>query len=560
MDDMVVNPRCADAVTSNFRFVIKPELYRSYEDKDIFGDAIDPETPADGYVFAVRGAVVDVRLYDHVVVDAKTALEVLVGDQKEKNIVEVVSYLGSNRVRCIAMGSTDSFGPGVKIVNTGQNISVPVGDGTLGRIMNVLGQPSDGRGEIVTKERWSIHRKPPSIDEIRSAEYVLEIGVKVIDLLCPYPKGGKVGLFGGAGVGKTVVIMELISNVAVHHGGYSVFAGVGERTREGTDLFYEMVDAGVISFDPEKKSKAALVYGQMNEPPGARMRVALSALTVAEYFRDVDGQDVLLFIDNIFRFSQAGSEVSSLLGNIPSAVGYQPTLATEMGELQERIVSTKNGSITSIQAVYVPADDITDPAPAATFEHLNATTVLSRKITYLGIYPAVDPIDSTSTILEPEIVGYDHYDTAKSADALLWKYEGLKDIIAILGTDELSEDDKLQVDRALKMQRFFSQPFHVAAKFTGVPGTYVPLKETIRTAKMIISGELDHIPIEAFYFCSGYDSIIKKSEFIALKFRDDSEISEEDKKKVEAEKFYHLPPGLEFGGDCHICGKNHENK
>lgn len=427
-------------------------------------------------------------------------------DDREGNLVlEVAQHLGENTVRCIAMDSTDGLVRGMQAVDTGQQITMPVGREALGRIMNVIGDPVDEMGAINTKERWPIHRSAPSFDEQESTVEALETGIKVIDLLAPYSKGGKIGLFGGAGVGKTVLIMELIHNIAVEHGGFSVFGGVGERTREGNDLWMEMKESGVID-------KACLVYGQMNEPPGARARVALSALTVAEYFRDQEGQDVLLFIDNIFRFTQAGSEVSALLGRIPSAVGYQPTLSTEMGELQERITSTKKGSITSVQAVYVPADDLTDPAPATTFAHLDATTVLSRQIAELGIYPAVDPLDSTSRILDPLVLGAEHYQVAREVQRILQKYKDLQDIIAILGMEELSEEDKMVVARARKIQRFLSQPFFVAEAFTGAPGKYVPLKDTIRGFKEVVEGKHDDLPEQAFYLVGGIEEAIEKAE------------------------------------------------
>jgi F-type H+-transporting ATPase subunit beta len=427
-------------------------------------------------------------------------------DAREGNLVlEVAQHLGENTVRCIAMDSTDGLVRGMLAVDTGQQITMPVGREALGRIMNVIGDPVDEMGPVNTKERWPIHRSAPAFDEQESTVEALETGIKVIDLLAPYSKGGKIGLFGGAGVGKTVLIMELIHNIAVEHGGFSVFGGVGERTREGNDLWMEMKESGVID-------KACLVYGQMNEPPGARARVALSALTVAEYFRDQEGQDVLLFIDNIFRFTQAGSEVSALLGRIPSAVGYQPTLSTEMGELQERITSTKKGSITSVQAVYVPADDLTDPAPATTFAHLDATTVLSRQIAELGIYPAVDPLDSTSRILDPLVLGAEHYQVAREVQRILQKYKDLQDIIAILGMEELSEEDKMVVARARKIQRFLSQPFFVAEAFTGAPGKYVPLKDTIRGFKEVVDGKHDDLPEQAFYLVGGIEEAIEKAE------------------------------------------------
>ncbi len=423
-------------------------------------------------------------------------------------ITEVEQHLGENRVRTVAMQPTDGLIRGVQAVDTGEPISMPVGDGTLGRILNVVGLPVDEEGEVKTEDRWPIHRKAPRFDEQNTDTEMLETGIKVIDLLEPYSKGGKTGLFGGAGVGKTVLIMELIHNVALEHGGYSVFGGVGERTREGNDLYFEMKESGVLE-------KTSLVYGQMTEPPGARLRVGLSALTVAEYFRDVQNQDVLLFIDNIFRFTQAGSEVSALLGRMPSAVGYQPTLATEMGELQERITSTQNGSITSVQAIYVPADDYTDPAPATTFAHLDATTNLSRQISELGIYPAVDPLASTSRILDPGILGTEHYNVARSVQGILQRYKDLQDIIAILGIDELSEEDRITVNRARKIQRFLSQPFHVAEQFTGIPGKYVRLEDTIRSFKDLVAGKYDHLPEQAFYLVGSIEEAVEKAEKMA---------------------------------------------
>lgn len=477
-----------------------------------------PDTDPVGFVVAVQGAVVDVFINEETQVSMLDALEIRRPDLDRRFVMEINSYLGENVWRCISMEETDGLAYEDPVDWLGGPISVPVGEGTLGRIMNVLGDPVDGRGPVQCEQRWQIHRDPPLAEMMTAETEVFEIGVKIIDLLVPYSKGGKVGLFGGAGVGKTVVIMELINNVAVHHGGYSVFAGVGERTREGTELYFEMLDAGVISLDPEKKSKAALVYGQMNEPPGARLRVALSALTVAEYFRDVDGQDVLLFVDNIFRFSQAGSEVSALLGNIPSAVGYQPGLMSEMGQLQERIMTTKRGSITSVQAIYVPADDITDPAPATTFEHLDATTVLSRKITQIGIYPAVDPLDSSSANLSVEIVGKLHYETAKQTRTILQTYNQLSDIIAILGMDELSPEDKITVLRARKAQRLFSQPFHVAFNFTGKQGVYVSMKDTVEMFHQLVTGKLDDVPEEACYFVGGLESLHEAAEKMAAQF------------------------------------------
>jgi F-type H+-transporting ATPase subunit beta len=430
-------------------------------------------------------------------------------------VTEVAQHLGENRVRCISMKATDGMVRGMAAVDTGAPISVPVGKETLGRILNVIGEPVDERGPVNSKERWPIHREPPSYEEQSTKVEMFETGIKVIDLLEPYNKGGKTGLFGGAGVGKTVIIMELINNVAMHHGGYSVFAGVGERTREGNDLYLEMSESGVITPGDTSKSKAALIYGQMTEPPGARLRVGLTGLTVAEYFRDTEGKDVLLFVDNIFRFTQAGSEVSALLGRMPSAVGYQPNLATEMGELQERITSTKKGSITSVQAIYVPADDLTDPAPAAAFAHLDATTVLSRQISEMGIYPAVDPLASTSTILSPRIVGEEHYKCARDVQAVLQKYKDLQDIIAILGIDELSEDDKLIVSRARKVQRFLSQPFFVAAQFTGLEGRYVKVADTIKGFREIVDGKCDDMPEQAFYMVGTIEEAREKAEQMA---------------------------------------------
>jgi len=432
-------------------------------------------------------------------------LEIDVMGEKKTLVSEVQQHLGGNRVRAVALASTDGIRRGQKIVDTGAPITVPVGEETLGRIFNLLGEPVDNKGPVKAKERRSIHQEPPRFDQLEPKAEIFETGIKVIDLLAPYIKGGKTGLFGGAGVGKTVVIMELINNVAQQHGGYSVFAGVGERTREGNDLWLEMQQSGVIS-------KACLVYGQMNEPPGARLRVGLSALTMCEYFRDMSGRDVLLFIDNIFRFSQAGSEVSALLGRMPSAVGYQPTLATEMGQLQERITSTKNGSITSVQAIYVPADDLTDPAPATAFIHLDAQTVLSRQIAEKGIYPAVDPLDSTSRLLAPELVGEEHYTVAMEVKRILQRYKDLQDIIAILGMDELSEEDKLLVQRARKIERFLSQPFFVAEQFTGFKGKYVKLEDTIKSFKGLINGEYDNLPEQAFYMVGTIDEAVEKAK------------------------------------------------
>ena len=456
-----------------------------------------------GKVVQIVGAVVDIRFEKDSLPDLLNAIEI--DNKGEKLVVEVAQHIGDDIVRCIAMGSTDGLVRGIDAVDTGKAISVPVGKETLSRMFNLLGEPVDNLPAPETKERWEIHREPPTYEEQSASNEILETGIKVIDLIAPYLKGGKIGLFGGAGVGKTVLIQELINNVANQHGGISVFTGVGERTREGNDLYYEMKESGVID-------KTVLVYGQMNEPPGARMRVALSGLTMAEYFRDVEHQDVLLFIDNIFRFVQAGSEVSALLGRMPSAVGYQPTLANEMGALQERIASTKQGSITSVQAVYVPADDLTDPAPAITFSHLDATTVLSRKIVEQGIYPAVDPLESTSRILEPDVVGQEHYEVARKTQELLQKYKELQDIISILGMEELDDADKTAVYRARKIQKFLSQPFHVAENFTGIEGKYVPLKETIRGFKKIIDGEMDEYPEAAFLNAGTIDDVIEKAK------------------------------------------------
>ena len=456
-----------------------------------------------GKVVQVIGPVLDIRFEDGHLPELLTAIEIMNGEKKIT--AEVAQHVGDNVVRCISMNATDGMVRGMDAVDTGSPITVPVGDKCLGRIFNLLGQAIDNQPDPDAEERWPIHRQPPSYEEQETSTEILETGIKVVDLIAPYAKGGKIGLFGGAGVGKTVLIMELINNVAKQHGGLSVFAGVGERTREGNDLYNEMKESGVIS-------KTALVYGQMNEPPGARMRVALSGLTMAEYFRDRENQDVLLFIDNIFRFTQAGSEVSALLGRMPSAVGYQPTLATEMGALQERITSTKKGSITSVQAVYVPADDLTDPAPATTFAHLDATTVLSRAISSLGIYPAVDPLDSTSRILTPEVVGQEHYEVARAVQGILQRYKELQDIIAIMGMDELSDEDKTIVARARKVQRFLSQPFSVAEQFTGMEGKYVPLKETIRGFKEIIEGKHDDLPESAFLFVGTIDEAVAKAK------------------------------------------------
>ena len=461
-----------------------------------------------GKITQIIGAVVDVN-FGSDLPEIYTALEV--DNSGNKLTLEVAQHLGENDVRTIAMDATEGLKRGDAVVNTGAPISVPVGPETLGRIINVVGKSIDEKGEVKTKEKWPIHRSAPKFTDQATETEQLVTGIKVIDLLAPYAKGGKIGLFGGAGVGKTVTIMELINNIAKAHGGFSVFAGVGERTREGNDLYHEMIESGVIKTDG-KGSKAALVYGQMNEPPGARARVALTGLTVAEYFRDKEGQDVLFFVDNIFRFTQAGSEVSALLGRIPSAVGYQPTLATDMGNLQERITSTDKGSITSVQAIYVPADDLTDPAPATSFSHLDATTVLSRQIAEIGIYPAVDPLDSTSRILDPRVVGEDHYRVARDVQRILQAYKSLQDIIAILGMDELSEEDKLTVARARKIQRFLSQPFFVAEVFTGSPGKLVDLDETIKGFDAICKGEYDHLPEAAFYMVGGIDEAIEKAE------------------------------------------------
>ena len=459
-----------------------------------------------GSVSQVMGPVVDVRFEDGHLPAIYNALTVPVGERTLT--VEVAQHIGDNTVRCVAMASTDGLQRGAAVTDTGAAISVPVGRETLGRIFNVLGDPVDNLPALETEERWDIHRPAPAYDELSTSTEILETGIKVVDLICPYSKGGKIGLFGGAGVGKTVLIMELINNIAKQHGGLSVFTGVGERTREGNDLYNEMKESGVLE-------KTALVYGQMNEPPGARMRVGLSGLTMAEYFRDTEGQDVLLFIDNIFRFTQAGSEVSALLGRMPSAVGYQPTLANEMGALQERITSTKKGSITSVQAVYVPADDLTDPAPATTFAHLDATTVLSRSIASQGIYPAVDPLESSSRILSPDVLGEEHYKVAREVQRILQRYNELMDIIAIMGMDELSDDDKLLVQRARKIQRFLSQPFFVSEKFTGIEGTYVPLSETIRGFKEIIEGKHDDLPESAFLFVGTIDEAVAKAKKVA---------------------------------------------
>ncbi|MDC3066211.1 F0F1 ATP synthase subunit beta [Candidatus Pelagibacter sp.] len=464
-----------------------------------------------GYITQVIGAVVDVK-FDGELPEILTALECKNGGTRL--VLEVAQHLGESSARTIAMDSTEGLKRGDEVVDTGKPIQVPVGPETLGRIINVIGEPIDQKGNVQTKENWPIHRQAPSFNDQSTETEILVTGIKVIDLLAPYAKGGKIGLFGGAGVGKTVIIMELINNIAKAHGGFSVFAGVGERTREGNDLYHEMIESGVIKPDGDG-SKAALVYGQMNEPPGARARVALTGLTVAEYFRDQEGQDVLFFVDNIFRFTQAGSEVSALLGRIPSAVGYQPTLATDMGNLQERITTTNKGSITSVQAIYVPADDLTDPAPATSFSHLDATTVLSRQIAELGIYPAVDPLDSTSRILDPRVVGDEHYRVAREVQKILQTYKSLQDIIAILGMDELSEEDKLTVARARKIQRFLSQPFFVAEVFTGSPGKLVDLESTIKGFDAICKGEYDHLPEAAFYMVGTIEEAVEKAEKMA---------------------------------------------
>ncbi|RMG19319.1 MAG: F0F1 ATP synthase subunit beta [Deltaproteobacteria bacterium] len=471
-----------------------------------------------GRITQVMGPVVDVEFPPGELPELLTALKVsnkAISDQEWNLVLEVAQELGENTVRTIAMDSTEGLSRGQQVLNTGEPIKAPVGNEVLGRILNVVGEPVDELGPVEAKQHWPIHRPAPAFVDQSTEVEAFETGIKVIDLLCPYARGGKIGLFGGAGVGKTVLIMELINNVALKHGGFSVFAGVGERTREGNDLWHEMTESNVIKPGDWKNSKAALVYGQMNEPPGARARVALTALTIAEYFRDEQNQDVLLFIDNIFRFTQAGSEVSALLGRIPSAVGYQPTLATEMGELQERITTTKKGSITSVQAIYVPADDLTDPAPATAFSHLDATTVLSRSIAELGIYPAVDPLDSTSRILEPGVLGEEHYNVARQVQRILQRYKELQDIIAILGMDELSEEDKLTVARARKIQRFLSQPFHVAEQFTGMPGKYVELKDTIRGFKEIVEGKHDDIPEQAFYLQGTIEDVLAKADELA---------------------------------------------
>lgn len=459
---------------------------------------------SNGFIVQIIGAVVDIEFPQNAVPQVYDALKVVSEGQGQGLVLEVQQQIGGGVVRCITMGSSDGLRRGLEVMNSGKSIQVPVGTATLGRIMNVLGEPIDEKGPIGEEERWSIHREAPSYEDQSNSTELLETGIKVIDLVCPFAKGGKVGLFGGAGVGKTVNMMELIRNIAIEHSGYSVFAGVGERTREGNDFYHEMMESNVLD-------KVSLVYGQMNEPPGNRLRVALTGLTMAEKFRD-EGRDVLFFVDNIYRYTLAGTEVSALLGRMPSAVGYQPTLAEEMGVLQERITSTKTGSITSVQAVYVPADDLTDPSPATTFAHLDATVVLSRQIAALGIYPAVDPLDSTSRQLDPLVVGKEHYETARGVQTVLQRYKELKDIIAILGMDELSEEDKLTVARARKIERFLSQPFFVAEVFTGSPGKYVPLKETIRGFQGILKGEYDDLPEQAFYMVGGIDEVVEKSK------------------------------------------------
>lgn len=479
-----------------------------------------------GTICQVIGPVVDIQFEQDHLPDLLNAIKIQNDD--EVLTVEVAQHIGDDIVRCIALGATDGLKRGMDAKDTGVAISVPVGNETLGRMFNVLGEPIDGKDALKGEETMPIHRKAPTFEDQDTSNEVYETGIKVIDLLCPYAKGGKVGLFGGAGVGKTVLIQELIHNIAQEHGGISVFTGVGERTREGNDLYYEMIDSGVID-------KTALVFGQMNEPPGSRMRVALTGLTMAEYFRDEAGQDVLLFIDNIYRFTQAGSEVSALLGRMPSAVGYQPTLATEMGALQERITSTKKGSITSVQAVYVPADDLTDPAPATTFNHLDATTVLSRNIAGMGLYPAVDPLDSTSRILDPNVVGEEHYAVARQVQEVLQEYKDLQDIIAVLGLEELSEDQRITVARARKVQRFLSQPFSVASQFTGIDGKYVPIEETVRGFKEILEGKHDEVPESAFLFVGGIDEVLEKAA-AAEKESEAAETSEAAPEKDEAEE------------------------
>jgi len=473
-----------------------------------------------GKITQIMGAVVDVKFDDNL----PAILNALKLEHQGKTLIlEVAQHLGENVVRTIAMDSTEGLVRGQVVVDTKRPIEVPVGPGTLGRIINVVGEPVDQRGEVEHDIKYPIHRPAPSFEDQSTDTEILVTGIKVIDLLAPYSKGGKIGLFGGAGVGKTVTIMELINNVAMEHGGVSVFAGVGERTREGNDLYHEMIESGVINLDKGKESKVALIYGQMNEPPGARARVGLTGLTVAEYFRDEEGQDVLFFVDNIFRFTQAGAEVSALLGRIPSAVGYQPTLATDMGALQERITSTKKGSITSVQAIYVPADDLTDPAPATSFAHLDATTVLSRQISEMGIFPAVDPLDSTSRILDPRVIGEEHYKVARAVQKILQDYKALQDIIAILGMDELSEEDKVTVSRARKIQRFLSQPFHVAEVFTGTPGASVSLTDTVKGFKGIVNGDYDHLPENAFYMVGKIEEAIAKGEKLLAEAKEHEE-------------------------------------
>ena len=470
---------------------------------------------SDGKVTQVLGPVVDVEFPPGAIPEMYTALRVSnssISDQPDNLVLEVAQDLGENTVRTIAMDSTDGLARNQVVKNTGAPISVPVGKATLGRILNVVGEPVDGLGPVKAEQHWPIHRAPPSFTDQDVKVQQFETGIKVIDLLCPFTRGGKVGLFGGAGVGKTVLLTEFIRNAAIEKGGFSVFAGVGERTREGNDLYREFQEGKVIRLDDLQKSQAVLVYGQMNEPPGARARVGLSALTMAEYFRDVEGKDVLLFVDNIFRFTQAGSEVSALLGRIPSAVGYQPTLATEMGALQERITSTSKGSVTSVQAIYVPADDLTDPAPATTFAHLDATIVLSRPISELGIYPAVDPLDSTSRIMDPRYIGQDHYNVARTVQQILQRYKELQDIIAILGIDELSQDDQITVQRARRIERFLSHPMYVAEQFTGQPGVFVPLEETISSFKAIAEGKYDNVPEQAFFMCGGIEDVERKAK------------------------------------------------
>ncbi len=489
--------------------MVKSKVKSGLENKEL---KMKEVTEKQGKITQIISAVVDVRFDDGVrLPNILNALEC--DNNGTRLVLEVAQHIGDSSVRCIAMDSTDGLVRGTLVRDTGKPIQVPVGKGTLGRIMNVIGEPVDEMGKIKSQEFSSIYKDAPRFEDQSTERNILVTGIKVVDLLAPYAKGGKIGLFGGAGVGKTVIIMELINNVAKAHGGYTAFAGVGERTREGNDLYHEMIDSGVINKDDLEKSKVALVYGQMNEPPGARARVALTGLTIAEYFRDLDGgQDVLFFIDNIFRFTQAGSEVSATLGRIPSAVGYQPTLATDMGSLQERITSTKRGSITSVQAIYVPADDLTDPAPATSFTHLDATTVLSRQIAELGIYPAVDPLDSNSQILDPDIVGEEHYTIAREVQKILQTYKSLQDIIAILGMDELSEEDKLIVSRARKIQRFLSQPFHVAEVFTGIKGKFVNLSDTIAGFKGLVEGKYDHLPEAAFYMVGTIEEAIEKAE------------------------------------------------